>query len=148
MSTLPPYQPRRLPEGEYVFTISKEPEKIWRGMEPNRFISVTFYFNAEAPNGSTKNHTESILPFDDKYRDLLLAIGGEEDEAGEIHLSEMFDIIGKKFKARIIHEQDKDDPQKSWARITDIQVPKKAQKDDDVPPPENGEAEGDEDVPF
>lgn len=146
--SLPPYQPRRLPEGEYIFTISKEPEKKWKGIEPNKFIAITFYFKAEAPNGSIRNHVESILPWDDKYRDLLLAVGGEEDDAGEIHLSEMFDVIGKVFKARIVHEQDKDDPSKSWARISGIEVPKKkSAQEEDVPPPINEEESKDE-VPF
>ncbi len=148
MSSLPSYEPRRLSEGRYEFMISKEPDKNWRGSEPNRFISVTFYFKAEAPNGAVKNHTESLLPFDEKYRDLLLAIGGIEDEAGNVHLGDMFDIVGKKFFARIKHEPDKNDPSKSWARITEIEVKKETQADEDVPPPTKSDDENDPEVPF
>lgn len=143
---LPPHQPRKLPEGRYRFTVSKEPEKKWRGMEPDRFISVTFFFKAETPDGNARNHTESILPWDDKYRDILLAIGGEEDSSGEVHLSEAIDIIGKQFIARIKHEPDKDDPEKSWARISNIETG--VEKSEDVPPPANGVEEDDPEIPF
>lgn len=144
MNSLPPYQPRKLAEGRYQFTISKEPDKIWRGTEPNRFIVVTFFFKAEAPNGTVRNHTESIRPFDDKYQDMLYALGGKEDETGNAHLSEMIDIIGKQFYARIKHDPDKDDPTKTWARIIDIEIPEK--EIEDVPPPAKDEE--DPEVPF
>ena len=147
MSSLPPYEPRRLPEGRYEFMISKEPDKNWRGSEPSRFIAITFYFKTEAPNGAVKNHTESLLPFDEKYRDLLLAIGGIEDEAGNVHLGDMFTLIGKKFFARIKHEPDKNDSSKSWARITEIEVKREVAKDEDVPPPATNN-ENDPEVPF
>lgn len=148
MSSLPSYQPRRLPEGRYRFTIKKEPDKVWRGSEPNRFIAVTFFLKAEAPDGSVRDHTESVLPFDEKYRDILFALGGLEDEAGEVHIGEMVDIVGKSFVAHIRHEPDKNDSSKSWARIVDVEVKKEASKDEDVPPPASTVDEDDPEVPF
>ena len=147
MTELPSFKPRRLPEGRYKFTIAKEPEKRRHNAGTEReFVAVTFFFRV---NGDSRTHQESIVPWDDKYRDLLLAIGGEEDEKGEVHLSDMVDIVGKSFEADIVHEPDKDDPQKSWARIANIKVTDSERDplfDDDVPPP-NGEP-GDEEIPF
>lgn len=146
MSGLPSYQPRKLPEGRYTFKIDKEPERRRHQGEQGEFISITFSFKAQSPNGDVRNHMESILPWEDRYRDILLALGGEEDEAGNVHLSDMFDIVGKKFDARIKHEPDRNDKSKSWARITDIEV-KGKQEEEDVPPPVN-ESEDDPEVPF
>ena len=146
MSNLPSYQPRKLPEGRYAFRVAKEPDRRRHQGEQGEFISVTFYFKVQAPNGDVRDHVESILPWEDRYRDLLLAIGGEEDEAGNVHLSEMLDVVGKKFTARIKHEPDKNDSSKSWARIVDIEVKQKQEADEDVPPPANGSK--DEEIPF
>ena len=147
MSELPSYQPRKLPEGRYTFKIDQEPERRRHQGEGGEFISITFSFKVQAQNGDVRNHRESILPWEDRYRDILLALGGEEDEAGNVHLGEMFDIIGKKFTARIKHEPDRNDSSKSWARITDIELNREQEADEDVPPPaDNGSA--DEEIPF
>ena len=147
MSSLPSYQSRKLPEGRYTFKVSKEPEKVRKHGAQGDFISVTFFFKVQSPNGDVRDHRESILPWDDRYRDLLLALGGEEDETGNVHLNEMIDIVGKKLEARIKHEPDRDNPEKSWARIADIEV-KENQEEEDVPPPTNGVEEDDPEVPF
>jgi len=149
MSNLPSYQPRKLPEGQYVFKISKEPDKRRHQGEQGEFISITFYFKVQAPNGDVRDHMESILPWEDRYGNILLAIGGIEDESGNVHLSEMFDVVGKKFTARIKHVPDRDDPRKTWARITDIGVKREQEASEDVPPPaNNGDVSEDEEIPF
>jgi len=150
MSGLPPHEPRKLPEGRYTFKIAKEPEKRRHQGAQGEFVSVTFFFKVQAPNGDVRAHAESILPWEDRYKDILLALGGEEDETGAVHLGDMIDIVGQKFVARIKHVPDRNDKTKTWARIADIEVPKFEPADDDVPPPMNGSDEeaGDEEIPF
>jgi len=148
---LPSYQPKKPPEGQYVFKIVKDVDKDRKHGPQGDFISITFYFKIQSPDGGIRDFRESILPWDDRYRDILLALGGEEDERGDVHLSDMIDIIGKKFIARIKHVPDKDDPRKTWARITDIEVDRdRGSDEEDVPPPANGEYEepSDDEVPF
>ena len=147
MSGLPSYQTRKLPEGRYTFKIAKEPDKRRHQGEQGEFVSITFYFKVQSLNGDVRDHVESILPWEDRYRDILLAIGGEEDESGNVHLGDMIDVVGRKFTARIKHEPDKNDRSKSWARITDIEVNKESEVED-VPPPANGIEEDDSKIPF
>jgi len=142
MTTLPPSQSRQLAEGRYTFTLSKEPEKRRKtGREGKEFIAVTFFFRAEDDNGNMRYHTESLVPWDDRYRSVLLALGGKPDEKDDVHLDDV-DVIGQSFEANIIHEPDKDDPMKKWARIANIAVP---DVEEDVPLPVNDE---EDEVPF
>jgi len=144
--SLPSYQPQRLAEGQYTFTISKEPEQRKHSGAKQDFVSVTFFFRAEDSYGNTKSHVESLLPWEPRYKDVLLAIGGVEDEQGEVHLHETEDIVGKSFTAEIVHEEDKRDSSKTWARIVNIEPPG-GREEEDVPMP-NGSGEADDEVPF
>jgi len=144
--SLPSYQPQRLAEGQYTFTISKEPEQRKHSGAKQDFVSVTFFFRAEDSYGNTKSHVESLLPWEPRYKDVLLAIGGVEDEQGEVHLHETEDIVGKSFTAEIVHEEDKKDSSKTWARIANIEPPG-GREEEDVPMP-NGSGEADDEVPF
>ena len=151
--SLPDYQPSRLPEGEYRFVITDYEKRKHDGGA----ITVKFTFKVEMPRGGYRQHVESIGVWEDRYRDLLLAIGGSEDEQGIPHLSEMqmADVIGSSFKAAILHEQDKDDSSKTWARVADVRVPVveslAPQEEEDVPMPSgnNGEpGEPEDEIPF
>ncbi len=131
---LPDYEPQRLPEGTYVFTLKEEPEKRRMQGRAGEFISVKFTFKVSGKGiGNGRQHIESMVPWDEKYGRLLEALGGERGDDGRVHLSESDDLIGKSFTADIFHEPDKDDPDKTWARITNIQVPGKEEEDDQVP---------------
>ena len=148
--SLPSYQPQRLAEGQYTFTISSEPEQRKHTGANNDFVSVKFFFRVEDSKGNVKSHVESLLPWEPKYRDILLAIGGTEDERGEVHLHETENIVGKSFTAEIIHEEDKKDSSKTWARIANIEPPE-GREEEDVPMPtgNNGEpGEPEDEVPF
>jgi len=136
MTDVPSYTPRKLPEGEYAFTVSKETEKRKHQGSQGDFVSVTFFFKVDDGSGAFREHKESLLPWEERYRDLLLALGGERDDKGQVHLSETVDIVGKRFKAEIKHIPDKDDPDKTWARIANIEIPEE-EKD-----------EGEDEVPF
>ena len=146
MSDLPSWRPSKHPEGRFEFMIKEEPEKRRHNSGTEReFISVKFTFRTRDSMGEIRTHIESIVPWDEKYRNLLLALGGEEDEKGEVHLNEMVDIVGQTFDAEIIHEPDRDDSSKSWARIANIKIPER--DDEDVPAP-SGNGGDDGEVPF
>ena len=139
---LPPYEPQQVPEGHYRFKVMAEPEKTKRtSKDGNDFISVKFSFKLMDGLGNIRYHKESLVPWSDIYRDLLLAFGAKPDKKGTVHLGDEADIVGKEFDADIIHEPDKDDPKKSWSRIANI----KLEDQMDVPPPEE---EPEEPVPF
>ena len=155
MNGLPPYEPNRLPEGHYHFIISEEPQKDSRRRDDGKVTTtVKMSFRVEVRSGF-RRHRESIGVWEDRYRDLLFAIGATEDENGDPHLSQTTDVVGRNFDADIIHEPDKNDPTKFWARIANIEVPpreaKNTEEEEDVPMPSgnNGEpGEPDEELPF
>ena len=137
---LPPYEPQQVPEGHYRFKVMAEPEKTKRtSKDGNDFISIKFSFKLMDEDGNVRYLKESLVPWNPCYRDLLLAFGAKPDKKGNVHLGDEAKVVGKEFDAEIIHEPDKDDPNKSWSRIANIKL------DDDVPPPEE---EPDSEVPF
>ena len=142
---LPPYEPQQVPEGHYRFKVMAEPEKKKKTspVSGNDFITILFSFKITDEDGNVRYHKESLVPWTDNYRDLLLAFGAKPDKKGNVHLGDETEIVGKEFEADIIHEPDKDDPRKSWSRIANIKL------DDDIPPPEKiKEPEEEDEVPF
>jgi len=130
MNELPDYEPRQVPEGHYDFELKKPPEKRRRGEGEKSFISVMFVFRVTGGDmENERQHTESFVPWDERYGQILAALGGKKDASGKCHLSDSVDdIVGRGFEADIVHEPDKDDPKKKWARIANIKS-----LDDDVP---------------
>jgi len=144
---LPPYQPQRLPEGQYTFIISGEPElRKFTGTNKD-FVTVKFFFRVEDATGNVRNHMESFLPWEPRYKDILLAIGGTEDDQGAVHLHETGEIIGKRFTAEIIHEEDKKDSSKTWARIANVELPEQ-KKEEEAPTSMSSDNEPEDDIPF
>jgi len=139
MTTIPGYEPRRIPEGQYRFRVVDEPTKRRHTGQSGEFVSVNFIFKASDDNGNNYQIKESFLPWEDRYPDLLLAFGAKKDEAGKVHLGDI-SFSGKVILAEIKHEPDKNDPTKSWARMRSIRSPEGMA--DDVPPPDNDE------IPF
>lgn len=144
---LPPYQPQRLPEGQYTFIISGEPElRKFTGTNKD-FVTVKFFFRVEDATGNVRNHMESFLPWEPRYKDILLAIGGTEDDQGVVHLHETDEILGKSFTAEIIHEEDKKDSSKIWARIANVELPEQ-KKEEEAPASMSNDDEPEDDIPF
>ena len=137
--SLPAFEPQQVPEGHYRFKVVAEPEKRKKtSANGNEFTTVLFSFKLIDEFENTRYLKESFVPWDNRYRDLLLAFGAKADKDGKVHLDDELTVIGKIFEAQVIHEPDKQDPTKSWSRIAHIKT------NDDVPPPET---ENDE-VPF
>ena len=138
--TLPDYEPRRIPEGRYQFTVIEEPEQRRHRGEKGEFISVTFKFEAKNDDG-VKSHMESFLPWEERYGLLAEAFGAPQ-EGDRFRMSQLERITGKMFYATIRNEPDRKDPSKTWPRITEIEIPQ-GLEDDDIPP-----IKGDAEVPF
>ncbi len=141
--TLPPYEPQQVPEGHYKFKVMAEPEKRKKTSSGGReFITILFSFKLIDNHENVRYHKESFIPWDDRYRDLLLAFGAKADKNGKVHLGEKDSVLGKVFEAEIVHQVDKQDTTKVWSRIVKIKI----DEQEDVPEPETPEE--DDEVPF
>lgn len=133
---LPPYEPQLVPEGHYTFKISEDYEKR-KGEKDGLYI--IFKFKIINKDGSARKYNDIFVPWEERYRDLLIAFGAEKDEKGQVHLGDV-DIIGKEFKADIVHIKDPNDPTKVRDKIANIVI------NDDIPKPE--ESDEDSEIPF
>ena len=130
---LPAFEPQLLPEGHYKFRVSEEPEVR---KNENGKIFVVFKFIA-SDGILTRKYRDVFAPWEERYRNLLLALGGKKDPDGRVHLEG--DFIGKMFEADIIHVVDPKDPTKTRDKIANIMI------FDDVPVSEKID---DDDIPF
>ena len=119
---LPDYEKNRIPEGAYQFEIMSEPEKRRKTSTKTGkdFVIIQFNFKAVDADGDVFDHSESFLGFEDKYADLLLALGATEDKKGNLS-GQTIEPLGMKFNAEIVYEEDKNKPNTTWARIRKIQ---------------------------
>ena len=122
---LPSYEPRQVPEGHYTFVVSEEYEKR-KGEKDGLYI--IFKFKITSKDGAVRKYNDIFVPWEERYRDLLLAFGAKEDEKGQVHLGDI-NIIGKQFEADIVHIKDPGDSSKIRDKIANIKL------DDDVPKP-------------
>lgn len=142
---LPDHERIRIPEGHYKFQIMADPEKRSHvGQSGKKFISIKFQLKATDEFGASFSLSESFLAFEDKYADLLLALGAEEKD-GRLSGSTI-EPIGMFFVGEVIHEPDKNDPSKTWTRIVNIEAIPGAIKEDESS--DQGKSLEDDDVPF
>jgi len=132
--SLPAYEPNLIQEGHYTFKVSEDYEQR-RG--ENDGVYIIFKFKIISKDGSSRKYNDIFVPWEERYKDLLLAFGATPDEKGKVHLGDI-NIIGKQFEADIVHVKDLRDPTKVRDKIANIIV------NDDVPMPETEEDE----VPF
>jgi hypothetical protein len=117
---LPDYEPRGIQEGTYTFTCQGEPElRRHQSGKGKEFVTAKFEFVAEGDGDKLIRYIESFLPWEDRYQDLLMALGGEPDDKGRIS-GKTIDPDGKSFVADIKYEPDKNDPDKEWPRMKNI----------------------------
>ena len=147
MTMLPDYEQRLIPEGTYAFNISTEPEVRRSRTTDDRgksreTLNVKVKLLVDLGNGRQTTHTEVFFVHEPRYRDFLLAIGCKRSDDGHIHTPESFDVIGRSFVADLIHEPNKKDPSRVWARVTNFKL---GNEDDDIPAPNSAT---DDDIPF
>jgi len=142
---LPDGERQRIPEGPYSFQILSEPEKRGHTSQATekKFLSIKFELKATNSNGDEFHVYESMLTFDDRYIDLLIALGAKEVK-GKMS-GQTIEPVGMMFKGEIVHEKDKNDSSKTYTRIQNIQAVDDL-KDEEVPvaPP----VEDDDSIPF
>jgi hypothetical protein len=145
---LPEPEYQIIPEGTYEFRITAEPEVKKTSYQKNgqtvasKYVKVKLAVRLSA-GSRERNYTENFFCHEQRYRDLLAALGGRQSEDGQFHTPDSFRVVGMTFEAKLVHVPDKRDPSITRTRIQDIKVQK---EEDDIPPP----AEGTEDdgVPF
>lgn len=115
-----------LPEGVYDFTVSRQPKLETHS---SGYDYYAFDFEAIDKNGSSHDFREFFFPNEPRLREVLLALGGIEDEEGEIQIDES-EVLGLSFKAQVKHLTIKG---KERARIE--KVIKEKQSDNEEEPP-------------
>lgn len=116
-----------MPEGKYIFEVTDEPEER---ESAKGYPYQAFKFEAEDEYGIKRQFSDIFFPFEERYKDLLLALGGIEKDNGEVGLED--DVTGKKFRADIKHEEiETRKGKRKMAKITNIYLKKKV--DDSVP---------------
>lgn len=138
---LPDPETRQVPEGVYRVTIKEEPEQRNHSGARGNFITVHFVFRLTDGTGNHFILKDSLLPWEDRYSDLAYALGAPEED-GRPRMSQIDRFTGKAFDAEVKHVPDKNDPTKSWARLTNISST--IEEDEDVPPP----IEAEDGIPF
>jgi len=138
--SMPDWETLRIPEGTYTFTVKDmEKRKKTSTYSGKDFVTVSFKMMAEGASGEYFKHQESLLPWEDRYRDLLIVLGGKPEGNTRISGSDV-DPIGKSFVADIEYEVDAKDDSKSWPRMKNFQP---ANGNGSVAP-----APDDDDIPF
>ena len=110
---------KRIPEGHYQFRLNREPELVpitITDKDGNKRESrrLKLYYRGVGPQGEFGG-VDSFVPWEERYSDLCKALG--VDHGRDIQME------GAVFEADIVHEMDKDDPTKEYARIRNIIVP-------------------------
>jgi len=136
MLTYDPSESAKLPEGHYRFQVREEPEKR---RNDNGNVYFIFKFKVMTDEGTIRKYNDIFVPWEDRFKTLLLAFGAKPDEDGKVHVSEA-DVVGKVFEADIVHVRHPKDPTKIMDKIANIQM------DDEMPMPESPESE--DDIPF
>jgi len=120
----PESEKKRIPEGHYQFRLNREPELIPITVTGNDGVKrksqrIKVYARGINEQGEF-GVIDSFVPWEDRYDDLLTALGVEHGK--DIKME------GAVFEADIKHEQSKADPTKVYSRIVNIVV------SNDVPP--------------
>ena len=116
MTLIDPALPRLMPEGHYTFEIAAEPEKKsnqWGGSY------WRFQFFVKDSSGVHFDFSDIFTQKDDRYHELLIVLGGKEDDMGVVHLPDLT-FTGRKFEADIKHFPSKNDQDKTYCRVVNI----------------------------
>ena len=103
-----------MPEGHYIFTISKVPEKL--KSQATQKIYYKFEFETVV-QGKIKKHIEVFMPW--LASELLKALGATEIEPNKFEWDREA-VMGKEIEADLVHELDRKDPNKKWPKLKNI----------------------------
>lgn len=114
-----------LPEGVYEFTVMSRPKLETK----SGYDYYVFDFEAIDQDGLNHNYREFFFPNEDRFREILSALGGQKDPDGEIQVDET-ELLGMSFKGEVKHVNIKG---KDRARIERV-IKEKQKKYDEEPP--------------
>ena len=87
-----------LPEGVYEFTVSSRP----RLESKHGYDYYVFDLEAIDQDGTKFDYREFFFPNEDRFRQILLVLGGQKDKQGEIQIDET-ELLGMSFKGEVKH---------------------------------------------
>ena len=87
-----------LPEGVYEFTVSSRPKLETK----HGYDYYVFDFEAIDKDGTKFDYREFFFPNEDRFRQILLALGGQKDKQGEVQIDET-EVLGMSFKGQVKH---------------------------------------------
>lgn len=140
------------PQGTWRFRVTRMPKDDDRTKAGKKYYK--FFFSIIFPDGNEQDYQENFFPWREEYRDLLLALGGKEDDKGRVQIDKEESIIGKVIQADIVYETPTGSD-KSFAHMKNIvacdQEPFEApeqEEEEEVPEPPDDEGSDDQEVPF
>lgn len=96
---LPEPEYQIIPEGTYEFRITAEPEVKKTSYQKNgqtvasKYVKVKLAVRLSA-GSRERNYTENFFCHEQRYRDLLAALGGRQSEDGQFHTPDSFRVVG------------------------------------------------------
>ncbi len=106
LSRCQPNQKKLMKEGRYLFEIIDDPEQR-KGLKGGEYYIFKLAINFE--DGSSRKFNQIIVPWEVRYGNLLLALGGKQEDKGAVDLGDI-DLVGVEFEAEIVHIKDRKDP--------------------------------------
>lgn len=143
-----------LPTGKYLFQILEVPvAKRYDSSKGKPVLTFKFELRAIMPDGETEKFKTSMPSWEASR--LWQHLGFKKNQQGEWDFDEK-ELVGKKFDGEIVHEPDRNNPKRIWAKITNIPVPDDVEEEDtdgELPEPtekeeDMEEEEEEEDLPF
>lgn len=113
------YQPQETelaPEGRYLFEITDDPEQR-EGRKGVKYFVLKLAINFK--DGSRRKFYQNIGPWEERYGDFLIALGGKKDDEGIIDLGDI-ELVGMEFEAEVVHVKDQKDPLITRERLENI----------------------------
>jgi len=146
MSRLPDYEPSLVPEGNYRFYVTEEPEVRKKTNDETGRVTKRVIFSLQV-EGESIILLQSFFPWTDTYKELAIAFGAPEDEKGKIHMSQIDRFTGLDFRADIVHEKGEgQNRDKTFMRVVNVRSISAAREEEPPVPSDPGDDGGD--APF
>lgn len=146
--------------GHYYFQIDKEPEaiakEIARGQNAGKkMLTFKMTLKCTPADGGTARRARIYVP-SWVASSIWRALGYEKDEEEKWNIV-LQELVGQRFEADLIHQKDKNDPTKIYAKVVNVVIPEREKPEpttstvDDIPEPETSDGgleTEDEEIPF
>ncbi len=106
LSRYQPNQKKLMQDCRYLFEIIDNPEQR-KGRKGGEYYIFKLAINFE--DSSSRKFNQIIAPWEVRYGNLLLALGGKQEDKGAVDLDDI-DLVGAEFEDNIVHVKDRKDP--------------------------------------